>query len=96
LSSLNFLEKDDKEKKAAIKQAEETFFNKYSGELSLFKRNLFASPYLKVFKTYVAGMKFLLPDTQENLKLRPSPTVPVITRESSSFPSVTPYLSNLK
>lgn len=53
-------DKDDKEKKAAIKQAEETFFNKYSGELSLFKRNLFASPYLKIFKTYVAGK----PETQ--------------------------------
>ncbi len=46
----NYIEKDDKERKALIKKSEEEFFDKYSKDLSFFKRNFFASPFEMVFK----------------------------------------------
>jgi len=48
-------EKDDKAKKELIKKSEEEFFGKYVEELSLFKRNFFASPYEKIFKIGSTG-----------------------------------------
>lgn len=41
--------------KEGIRAAEEEFFGKYKEQLSLFKRNFFASPFEKIFKKAAKG-----------------------------------------
>jgi hypothetical protein len=56
IKSDDFLDKDDKERKAAVKQAEEEFFSVFPMKLALFKKCLFTSPYMKIFKSYLVGI----------------------------------------